>query len=84
MCRFYLDNRTLFYLKDRGGNMPKKKTRKAVAKRFKVSAGGKVLYKKSGTGHLFTGKSRRRKRRLRKKGVLGVRASRWIAGMIQK
>jgi len=64
--------------------MPKKKTRKAVAKRFKISATGKVLYRKPGSGHLLTGKSRRRKRRLRKKGVLGARASRWIAGMLQQ
>lgn len=62
--------------------MPKKKTRKAVAKRFKVTATGKVMYRKSGAGHLLTGKTRRRKRRLRKKGVLGRRASKWIASML--
>lgn len=50
--------------------MPKKKTRKAAAKRFKKTANGKVLYAKSGTGHLLSGKTRKRKRQLRKKGVL--------------
>ena len=62
--------------------MPKKKTRKCVAKRFKVSARGKVMYRKSGKGHLLTGKSRNRKRRLNKTGVLSPRASRRIALML--
>ena len=39
--------------------MPKKKTNKAAAKRFKVTATGKVVYAKAGSGHLlvsaFTG-----------------------------
>jgi large subunit ribosomal protein L35 len=62
--------------------MPKKKTRKSAAKRFKVSARGKVMYRKCGRGHLLTGKSRNRKRHLRKSGVLGARASRKIAQML--
>lgn len=31
--------------------MPKLKTKKAAAKRFKVTAGGKVKYKKAGKRH---------------------------------
>lgn len=43
----------------------KKKTRKAVSKRFKKSATGKVLHKKPGRRHLAACKTRKQKRRLR-------------------
>ncbi len=46
--------------------MPKQKTRKGIAKRVKISAKGKVKRKRAGTGHLLSGKSPKRKRRLRK------------------
>ena len=45
--------------------MPKQKTKKSVAKRFRRSAGGKMLRSKGGKGHLQTHKSRKRKRHLR-------------------
>lgn len=45
--------------------MPKMKTRKAVQKRFKITANGKVMHKSSGKGHILTKKSRKRKRQLR-------------------
>lgn len=48
--------------------MPKQKTRKAVAKRFKKTATGKILRESTGRGHLFTNKSTKQKRRLRKGG----------------
>jgi large subunit ribosomal protein L35 len=47
--------------------MPKAKTTKAIAKRFKKSARGKVLFARAGKGHLLTGKSRKQKRNLRRK-----------------
>jgi large subunit ribosomal protein L35 len=50
--------------------MPKKKTKKAAAKRFRVTATGKVTYNKAGSGHLLSSKTRKRKRNLRSKGVL--------------
>ncbi len=50
--------------------MPKMKTRKAAAKRYKVTATGKVRYKKPGSRHILTKKSTKRKRNLRKIGVL--------------
>lgn len=62
--------------------MPKKKTRKAAAKRFKKTATGKIKFKKSGKGHLLTGKSRKRKRQLGKRGVLGEQASKRIRTML--
>ena len=45
--------------------MPKMKTRKSAAKRYKLTANGKVKYKKQGLRHILTKKSSKRKRRLR-------------------
>jgi large subunit ribosomal protein L35 len=42
------------------------KTRKAVAKRFKVTGSGKVLRRKQGKRHILQKKSRKRKRQLGK------------------
>jgi len=50
--------------------MPKKKTKKAAAKRFKKTANGKLKYSKAGRGHLQSSKTRQRKRALRHAGVL--------------
>ena len=44
----------------------KAKTRKAVAKRFKVTGSGKILRRKQGRRHLMRAKNRKRKRNLRK------------------
>ncbi|MCX8107205.1 MAG: 50S ribosomal protein L35 [Verrucomicrobiae bacterium] len=41
------------------------KTRKSVAKRFKITATGKVLRSRAGRRHLLAGKSPKRRRRLR-------------------
>ena len=40
------------------------KTRKAVAKRFKITARGKVLRSRAGRRHLLSGKSPKRRRSL--------------------
>ncbi len=50
--------------------MPKMKTHSATKKRFKVTASGKVVFKKSGRGHLLSCKNAKRLRTLRKKGIL--------------
>lgn len=50
--------------------MPKMKTRRSASKRYKISPNGKVKYKKQGLRHILTKKSTKRKRRLRKTGVL--------------
>jgi len=42
----------------------KAKTRKAVAKRFKVTGSGKILRRKQGKRHILTKKSSKRKRSL--------------------
>jgi len=44
----------------------KAKTRKAVAKRFKVTGSGKILRRKQGKRHLAESKTRKRKRNLGK------------------
>lgn len=49
------------------------KTRKAVAKRFKVTGTGKVLRRKQGKRHLLQNKSRKRKRALGKVALVSER-----------
>jgi large subunit ribosomal protein L35 len=50
--------------------MPKIKTNRSAAKRFKFTKTGKVTHKKGNLRHLLTSKNRGRKRGLRKPGVL--------------
>ena len=45
--------------------MPKMKTNRAAAKRFKVTGSGRVRRPKGGAQHNMNGKSRKRRRRLR-------------------
>jgi large subunit ribosomal protein L35 len=47
-------------------SVARSKTRKAVAKRFKITAGGKVLRTRSSRRHLMSTKNSKRKRRLAK------------------
>lgn len=57
--------------------MPKVKSHSGAKKRFKITASGKVVYKKAGRSHLLHHKPQRRIRRLRKKGCLeGAEAKR--------
>lgn len=46
--------------------MPKQKTNKSAKKRFKLSAKGKITFKKSGIKHINAHMSANHKRRLRK------------------
>jgi large subunit ribosomal protein L35 len=46
--------------------MPKIKSNRSAAKRFKKTATGKFIYHKSFGSHILTTKSRKRKRALRK------------------
>jgi len=50
--------------------MPKMKTRKSAAKRYRVTASGKIKYKKQSLRHILTKKSSKRKRNLRHAGIL--------------
>lgn len=49
---------------EREAIMPKMKTRKTAAKRFTVTATGKIMRRNTGKGHLMMKKSGSRKRRL--------------------
>jgi len=46
--------------------MPKKKSHRGAAKRFKLTASGKVKFRSANRAHILTKKSPKRKRRLRK------------------
>jgi large subunit ribosomal protein L35 len=50
--------------------MPKMKAHKGLAKRVRVSASGKVRHKKINAGHLMSGKTGARKRRLRQTATM--------------
>jgi large subunit ribosomal protein L35 len=50
--------------------MPKLKTNKSVAKRFKVTKKGKIKHTHAYRGHILSKKSRSRKRRLRQSALV--------------
>jgi large subunit ribosomal protein L35 len=50
--------------------MAKMKTKRAAAKRFKITASGKVKIKKANLRHILTKRSRNLKREKRKAGYL--------------
>ena len=50
--------------------MPKMKTNRASAKRFRVTGTGRVRRSKSGLNHMMQEKSRKRLRRLRKNDMV--------------
>ena len=62
--------------------MPKKKTSKTVAKRYKKTAGGKLKHGRAGSSHLLSSKTRKRKRRLRKDGIVSKADRKRILEMI--
>jgi large subunit ribosomal protein L35 len=51
-------------------SIARRKTKKAVAKRFKLTASGKLLRRKPGLRHLASSKSAKRKRNLGKAGLV--------------
>ena len=60
--------------------MPKLKTKKAVAKRFKVTGTGKLMRHKANTQHILGKKSTKRKRNLRKATLV----DKTVVGSIKK
>ncbi len=50
--------------------MPKMKTNRGAAKRFKKTGTGKIKRSKAFTSHILTKKSTKRKRNLRKSGLV--------------
>jgi large subunit ribosomal protein L35 len=52
--------------------MPKMKTHKGAKKRFSVTGTGKVRRNKANTSHILTKKSSKRKRNLRRPGLIAT------------
>jgi large subunit ribosomal protein L35 len=50
--------------------MPKMKTNRGAAKRFKTTGSGKIVRNKAYSSHILTKKSTKRKRNLRKSGLV--------------
>jgi len=50
--------------------MPKMKTKRGAAKRFKLTGSGQIKRSKAFTSHILTKKSTKRKRNLRKSGLV--------------
>ena len=51
--------------------MPKVKTNSSAKKRFKVTGTGEITFQKAFKRHILTKKSKKRKRAMRKKGLVG-------------
>ena len=50
--------------------MPKMKSRRSAVKSFKVTATGKIKRRKAYRSHILTSKTRKRKRHLRRPGLV--------------
>lgn len=62
--------------------MPKMKSHSGAKKRFKITAGGKVKYKKSNMSHLLSHESRNHKRSLRGTAVLAPQDGKHIKDIL--
>jgi large subunit ribosomal protein L35 len=62
--------------------MPKLKTHRGAAKRFKKTGTGKVVRMKSGCRHIMTSKTTKRKRDLRKRTSVSSADMRRVSNML--
>ena len=62
--------------------MPKIKTNRGAAKRFKKTGTGKFVFGKSHASHILTTKSRKRKRSLRKAQIIAASDNREIRRLL--
>ncbi len=62
--------------------MPKQKTHRGAKKRFKVTAGGKVIRRHSNHSHILTKKTTKRKRKLRGSTVVAGKFAGAVKEMI--
>ena len=62
--------------------MPKLKTNRGARKRFKVSGTGKLRRNHAGMNHILTKKAKKRKRKLRKTGLVDSTDARRVQRMI--
>ena len=63
--------------------MPKKKNRSSAKKRFAVTANGRVKRGKAYKSHILNKKDRKRKRRLRKGGLIFKGFEKKVRSMIE-
>jgi large subunit ribosomal protein L35 len=63
--------------------MPKQKSHRGAAKRFRISASGKVKRSHAGKNHILTKKSQKRKRKLRKSAIVVGKFADTLRDMIQ-
>ncbi len=62
--------------------MPKMKSHRGAAKRFKKTGNGKIKRSKAYASHLLGGKSPKRKRNLRKAGLVSEQENKRISKLI--
>lgn len=62
--------------------MPKMKTHRGAAKRFKITKSGIVKYRRGYRNHILTKKSTKRKRHLRKDGYMNATDSATIRKLL--
>lgn len=62
--------------------MPKMKTKRGAAKRFRLSARGKIKRSKAYKRHILTSKSTKRKRQLDVDGVVSAADTRRVNAML--
>ncbi len=62
--------------------MPKMKTHRGAAKRFKKTGTGKIKRSKAYRGHLLGGKTSKRKRQLRQPGLVSKQETKRISKLI--
>ncbi|NLJ72945.1 MAG: 50S ribosomal protein L35 [Syntrophomonadaceae bacterium] len=62
--------------------MPKMKTHRGAAKRFKKTGTGKIKRSKAYKSHLLGGKTSKRKRNLRKPGLVSKQETKRISKLI--
>ncbi len=63
--------------------MPKMKSKRGAAKRFKISGKGKVVRHRANTSHIMTSKKRKRKRQLKRSAVLSGKNAKSIRTLVQ-
>jgi large subunit ribosomal protein L35 len=62
--------------------MPKVKTNSSAKKRFRVTGTGEITFQKAFKRHILTKKSKKRKRALRQKGMLGPANKDFVARLL--
>ena len=62
--------------------MPKMKSHSGAKKRFKITAKGKVKFKRSNMSHILSGESRNHKRNLRGTAVLAPQDGKHIKDLL--